>query len=75
MNNKILDSLKREEELKDETRDTCLHIKDLEAELEFMHLRERHEVEYIARLEKVLDEQYAVLTKLDVELLTIKGIK
>ena len=64
MNNKVLDSLKREEELKNETRDTCSYIKDIEAELETLYVREPEEVEYIARVERVLDEQYQILDKL-----------
>tara|TARA_B100001093_G_scaffold347651_1_gene332292 strand:- start:22821 stop:23048 length:228 start_codon:yes stop_codon:yes gene_type:complete len=75
MNKKAMEGLKKEEELKSEIRDACSHIKDLEAELEWMHSREPHEVEYIARLQKVLDEQYAITTKLDVEFLATKGIK
>jgi len=75
MNKKAMEGLKKEEELKGEIRDACSHIKDLEAELEWMHSREPNEVEYIARLQKVLDEQYAIVTKLDVEFLAMKGIK
>ena len=48
MTNKILDLLKKEEEIKEEVRDTRLHIKDMEAELEHFHVREPNEVESIA---------------------------
>lgn len=75
MNKKAMEGLKKEEELKGEIRDACSHIKDLEAELEWMYSREPKEVEYIARLQKVLDEQYAIVTKLEVEFLATKGIK
>ena len=64
MNNKILDSLKREEEFKIKLKDTKSCIKDIEAELETLYVREPEEVEYIARVERVLDEQYQILDKL-----------
>ena len=40
---KALDGLKDEEEDMNELRDTILQIKDLEAELDFMHSREPDE--------------------------------
>ena len=48
-----------------ELKDTMLQIKDLEAELEFMHLREPDEWKYIAYLEHSLKELYKKLDKLD----------
>ena len=58
MNSKTLASLKREEEINQEIVDSCKHIKDLEAELEFLYVREPHEVEYIERLKNILDNLY-----------------
>lgn len=58
MNNKTLASLKREEEINQEIVDSWKHIKDLEAELEFLYVREPHEVEYIERLKNILDNLY-----------------
>ena len=58
MNKKALNGLKAEEELNQEIQDSCKHIKDLEAELEFLYVREPHEVEYIEHLKNVLDNLY-----------------
>jgi uncharacterized coiled-coil protein SlyX len=58
MNSKTLASLKKEEELNQEIIDSWKHIKDLEAELEFLYVRESGEVEYIERLKNVLDNLY-----------------
>ena len=58
MNSKTLASLKREEEMNQEIADSWKHIKDLEAELEFLYVREPHEVEYIERLKNILDNLY-----------------
>lgn len=58
MNKKTLQSLKLEEELNQEIKDSWKHIKDLEAELEFLYVREPHEVEYIERVKNVLDNLY-----------------
>lgn len=58
MNKETLQSLKREEEQKEELKDLWKHIKDLEAELEFLHSREPHEVEYIESVKNVLDNLY-----------------
>jgi len=58
MNNKTLASLKKEEEINQEIADSWKHIKDLEAELEFLYVREPHEVEYIERLKNILDNLY-----------------
>jgi hypothetical protein len=64
MTNKILDLLKKDEEIKEEIRDTRLHIKDMEAELDHFHVREPNEVESIARIEKHIDDLYISLDKL-----------
>ena len=64
MNQKALEGLKTEEERKQMCKDTFLHIKDLEAELEHFHVRESHEVESIARIEKHIDDLYEELEKL-----------
>ena len=43
------------------------HIKDVEAELDYMFMREPHEVKYIMSLERELNELYEKLDKLDDE--------
>jgi hypothetical protein len=58
MNSKTLDGLKKEEEINQEIKDSWKYIKDLEAELEFLYVREPHEVEYIEHLKNVLDNLY-----------------
>ena len=58
MNSKTLASLKREEEINQEIADSWKQIKDLEAELEFLYVREPHEAEYIGRLKNILDNLY-----------------
>ena len=68
MNNKTLDSLKKEEEIRESIIDTRSHIKDLEAELEHFELREPDEVESIARIEKHIDDLYKQLDELFEEL-------
>lgn len=65
MNKKALEGLKKEEENISELKDVRNHIKDLEKELEFMHLREPEEVEYIARLERDIRELYENERKLN----------
>tara|TARA_X000001036_G_C20552290_1_gene754890 strand:- start:4 stop:210 length:207 start_codon:yes stop_codon:yes gene_type:complete len=65
MNKKALKGLKKEEEIKSELRDTSLHIKDLEAELEFMHLREPDEYKYISHLENTINKLYKKLEELN----------
>jgi 2-polyprenyl-3-methyl-5-hydroxy-6-metoxy-1,4-benzoquinol methylase len=68
MNKKTLQSLKREEEQKEELKDLWKHIKDLEAELEFLHIREPHEVEYIESVKNVLDNLYIKVNNLKHEI-------
>jgi hypothetical protein len=58
MNKETLQSLKREEEQREESKDLWKHIKDLEAELEFLYVREPHEVEYIESVKNMLDNLY-----------------
>lgn len=58
MNKETLQSLKLEEEQMEEIKDLWKHIKDLEAELEFLHSREPHEVEYIESVKNALDNLY-----------------
>ena len=65
MTNKILDSLKREEELKGEIRDACMEIRDLEAELEWMHSREPDEWKYIASLKNRINKLYEKVDELN----------
>jgi hypothetical protein len=64
MNSKTLASLKKEEELNQEIIDSWKHIKDLEAELEFLYVRESGEVKYIEHLKNVLDNLYKKLDTL-----------
>ena len=65
MNKKALKGLKKEEEIKSKLRDTTLHIKDLEAELEFMYLREANEFKYITSLENRINKLYKKLEELN----------
>ena len=65
MNKKVLQELKKEEDLLNEIQDTRKHIKDVEGELEWMEIRERDEYRYIHNLkaeiynlEKKLDQLY-----------------
>ncbi len=67
MNKKALNGLKKEEEVYLELRDTRLQIKDLEAELEFMELRESDEWKYIAYLKNKIDNLYKKFIKLEIE--------
>ena len=61
----ILEGLKKEEETMGEIKDTMLHIKDLEGELEFMYLREPDELKYIAFLENRINELYKKVEELN----------
>ena len=56
--------LTKEEEMKAEIKDTRKHIKDLEAEYEFLLTREPHEVKYIANVKKSIDNLYEKLDQL-----------
>ncbi len=53
MNKEALEGLKKEEQINSEIKDTWLHIKDLEAELEHFLVREPNEVECIARIKNI----------------------
>ena len=53
-----LKNLSREEQIKAEIIDTRKHIKDLESELEFLLVREPHEVKYIASIKDTLNNLY-----------------
>ena len=44
-----------------EIKDHWKHIKDIEAELEFLYVREPHEVEYINQLKNKLDNLYEII--------------
>lgn len=68
MNKKVIEGLKKEEELKVEIRDACAHIKDLEAELEFLYLREPSEIKYIASVKNELDKLYEKVDNLKHEI-------
>jgi hypothetical protein len=44
-----------------EIKDHWKHIKDIEAELEFLYVREPNEVEYINQLKNKLDNLYEII--------------
>ncbi|MDB4348408.1 hypothetical protein OAA62_00685 [bacterium] len=56
--------LTKEEEAKAEIKDTRKHIKDLEAEYEFLLTREPNEVKYIASVKNHIDNLYEKLNEL-----------
>jgi len=58
INKEALEGLNKEEQINSEIKDTWLHIKDLEAELEHFLVREPNEVECIARIKKHIDDLY-----------------
>ena len=58
INKEALEGLNKEEQINSEIKDSWLHIKDLEAELEHLLVREPNEVEYIARIKKYIDDLY-----------------
>ena len=60
-----LKHLSREEQIKAEIIDTNKHIKDLEGELEFLLVREPHEVKYIASIKDTLNNLYQNLEELN----------
>jgi hypothetical protein len=53
------------QEQQDEYKDTWKHIKDVEAELDYMYMREPDDVKYIMSLERELDNLYEKLDQLD----------
>jgi len=62
MDYKILMKVQEEQ---DEYKDTWKAIKDLEAELDYMYMREPDDVKYIMSLERQLDNLYEKLDQLD----------
>ena len=58
INKEALEGLNKEEQINSEIKDTWLHIKDLEAELEHFLVREPNEVECIGRIKKHIDDLY-----------------
>ena len=62
MNYKILMKV---QEQQDEYKDTWKHIKDVEAELDYMYMREPDDVKYIMSLERELDNLYEKLNELE----------
>jgi len=64
MNHKILMKVQEEQ---DEYKDTWKAIKDLEAELDYMYMREPDDVKYIMSLERELDKLYEKLDALSDE--------
>ena len=65
MNKKAMKGLAKEEEIKSQIRDACMEIKDLEAELEWMHSREPDEWKYIALLENRINKLYEKVDELN----------
>ena len=55
----------KEDEIKSKIRDAWMEIKDLEAELEFMELREPDEWKYIASLKNMIDKLYKKVEELN----------
>ena len=55
------------QEEQDEYKDTWKAIKDLEAELDYMYMREPDDVKYIMSLERELDKLYEKLDALSDE--------
>jgi len=64
MNYKILMKVQENEE---EYRDTWKSIKDLEAELDYMYMREPDDLKYTMSLERDLNQLYEKLNKLEDE--------
>ena len=62
MDYKILMKVQEQDE---EIRDTWKHIKDVEAELDYMYMREPDDVKYIMSLERELNNLYEKLDQLD----------
>ena len=62
MDYKILSKVQEE---KDKIIDSHKEIKDLEMELEWMHLREPDEVKYIMHLEKRIDALYELVDEIE----------
>ena len=58
MNHKILMKVQEEQ---DEYKDTWKSIKDLEAELDFMYMREPDDVKYIMSIERQIEKLYEKL--------------
>ena len=58
INKEALEGLNKEEQINSEIKDSWLHIKDLEAELEHFLVREPNEVECIGRIKKHIDDLY-----------------
>jgi len=64
MNHKILMKVQEEQ---DEYKDTWKAIKDLEAELDYMYMREPDDVKYIMSLERQINKLYEKLDTLSDE--------
>jgi AAA+ ATPase superfamily predicted ATPase len=62
--NKIFKYLSKKEDMKIDIKETRKHIKDLEAEYEFLLTREPNEVKYIASVKRHIDNLYEKLDQL-----------
>ena len=69
MNKQSFESLKREEEIKEQIIDSWKYIKDLEAELEFLLTREPNESKYIVSIKDQIDKLYQQVEKLENEVM------
>lgn len=63
-NNMKFKYLSEEEDIQIDIKDTRKHIKDLEAEYEFLLTREPNEVKYIASVKNHIDNLYEKLDQL-----------
>ena len=63
-NNMKFKYLSKEEDIQIDIKDTRKHIKDLEAEYEFLLTREPNEVKYIASVKNNIDNLYENLDQL-----------
>lgn len=64
MNYRILMSVQKQ---KEEIKDTWKQIRDLEAELDFMYMREPDDIKYIMNLERSIDKLYKKLDSISDE--------
>ena len=68
MKKQTLNALNEEEYKKQEIIDSWKHIKDLEAELEFLYSREPQEKKYIEHIKNIVDNLYKKVDTLQNEI-------